>query len=112
MKIQEFTKESLKRRLQKSLSYDWVPESRAYSFRLRENYVQLNWKRKLRKAMGVETVACTGLHELIKEKMKLSAAAGHGMKSGPSVIIEGKIKCDEHLVYNLLATCPVRPMDL
>ncbi len=76
----------MKRRLQKSLSRDWIPEGRAYSFRLRENYVQLNWRRKKREAMGVETVTLTGLHDLIKEKLNDAKRMGN---SGQSVIVEG-----------------------
>ena len=88
--IQECTKESLKRRLQNSLSHDWIAESRAHAFPLKGYYVQLNWSRKIRKAMGTETVTLTSLHELIKEKMKANNAANHKKKSGQSVTVEGE----------------------
>ncbi len=76
----------MKKRLQKSLSHDWIPEGRAYSFRLRENYVQLNWRRKKREAVGVETVTLTGLLHLIKEKLNDAERIGN---PGQNVIIEG-----------------------
>ena len=83
--IRDSTKASLKRRLQKSLSNDWIPETRAHAFPLRDYYVQLNWSRKLRTAMETESETFTSLQELIKEKIKPVK-----IQHGQSVIIEGK----------------------
>ena len=67
LNIQAWTKESLKTRLNKSLSNDWIPERSAHKFPLRQYYVQLEWKQKIRTAMGSETKTLTSLHELLKE---------------------------------------------
>ncbi len=98
-KIQDWTKESLKRRLKKSLSNDWMPQQSAHKFPLREYYVQLEWKQKIRRAMRSETITLTSLHDLIKQlgiatrndKTQGSKAYSKN-KNPPSVIIEGKKK--------------------
>ncbi len=90
--IQDCLKASMKRKLKKSLSHDWIPESRAHAFPLRGYYVQLNWRRKIRSAMDTENVTVTSLHELIKEKIKTSKEKQEN-KIGHSFIIEGKDQC-------------------
>ncbi len=90
-KIEDYTKTSLKRRLKKSLSHDWIPESRAHTFPLRNFYVQVNWSKKVRKAMREEKVTLTSLHELIKEKTKSDADYVQQRELGQSIVIEGNI---------------------
>ncbi len=90
MKIQEWTQKSLKMRLQKSLSHDWIHENKSVKFPLREYYVQLNWKQKKRTPRGSETVTFTSIHELIKQLQQTGVGAGQ-MSNSSSVIIEGKI---------------------
>ncbi len=85
--IQDCLKESLKRKLKKSLSHDWIPESRAHAFPLRGYYVQLNWRRKIRTAMETENVTMASLHELIMEKIKTTDS--DAKKNGQSFIMEG-----------------------
>ncbi len=90
-KIQEWTQKSLKTRLQKSLSHDWIHESKSVKFPLREYYVQLEWEQKKRTAMGSKTVTLTSIHELIKQLQQSGSGAGQ-MSDSSSVIIEGKIR--------------------
>ena len=95
MKIKEWTKQSLKRRLNKSLSHDWIAERSAHKFPLRKYYVQLEWKQKVRTAMGSETRTLTSLHDLIKEigidtcDKSREATANHP-NDATIVIVEGK----------------------
>ena len=65
--IWEWTEQSLKRRLNKSLSHDWFPEKSAHKFPLRQYYVQLEWKKKIRTAVGSDRVTLTSLHDLVKQ---------------------------------------------
>ena len=97
MKIKSWTKESLKRRLQKSLSHDWIHEKASHKFPLRQYYVQLEWKKKIRKATKSKTVTLTSIHDLIKQlKLSESVTGGPGAEASntewdsSSVIIEGK----------------------
>ncbi len=84
------------RRLKKSLSHDWIPERSAHKFPLRQYYVQLEWKKKIRTAMRSETVTLTSLHELIKEitsEMSNDNAGGAATRhsdDSPSILVEGK----------------------
>ena len=89
-KIQEWTQISLKKRLQKSLSHDWIHEKSSHKFPLRKYYVQLEWEKKERTAMGSKKVTLTSIHELIKQLQQPGAGAGQ-MSDSSSVIIEGKI---------------------
>ncbi len=89
-KIQNWTRQSLKRRLTKSLSHDWIHESMSHKFPLRQYYVQLEWKKKIRTAMGSETVKLTSVNELIKQ-LKSPSSDGLDHAVAFSVIIEGKI---------------------
>ena len=102
-KIQDWIKDSLKRRLNKSLSHDWIPEKRAHKFPLRQYYVQLEWKKKVRTAMGSETITLTSLNDLIKQlglessdNSSLEPATKKKKPNYPSIqassiIVEGKI---------------------
>ncbi len=103
-KIQNWTKQSLITRLKKSLSHDWIHESVSHKFPLREYYVQLEWEKKSRTAMGSNTEVLTSIHELIKQ-LTLSDSDAESLSAGahlpkcdhPSVIIEGKTKCQPTL---------------
>ncbi len=86
-RIQDWNKDSLKRRLQKSLAHDWIPESRAHVFPLRKYYVQLEWRKKIREAMRTKTGTLTSIHELIQEMQSESSGEFH--QSGNTVLIEG-----------------------
>ncbi len=90
-KIQEWTQKSLKTRLQKSLSHDWIHENKSVKFPLRQYYVQLEWKQKIRTAMGSKTVTLTSIHDLIKQLQQPGAGASQ-LSDSSSVIIEGKIR--------------------
>ena len=90
-KIQEWTQKSLKTRLQKSLSHDWIHESKSVKFPLRQYYVQLEWTQKIITAMGSKTVTLTSIHDLIKQLQQYGAGAGQMTSDSSSVIIEGKI---------------------
>ena len=90
-KIQEWIQKSLKIRLQKSLSHDWIHESKSVKFPLRKYYVQLEWEKKERTAMGSKTVTLTSIHDLI-EQLQQSGAGAAQMSDSSSVIIEGKIR--------------------
>ncbi len=94
-KIQGWIIQSLKRRLNKSLSHDWIPEKSSHKFPLRKYYVQLEWKQKVRTAMGSESVVLTSLHDFIKQigggtcDMNQQAEVMHHQYDGLSVIVEG-----------------------
>ena len=82
-KIQDWTKQSLKTRLKKSLAHDWIPEKTSHKFPLRQYYVQLEWKQKIRTAMGSKTVTLTSIHDLIKVlTMSNSDAETQGAEMG------------------------------
>ena len=72
-KIQDWTKQSLKKRLAKSLSHDWINEKTSHKFPLRRYYVQLRWKKKVRTAMRSKTVTLTSIHDLIKQLMSTNS---------------------------------------
>ena len=80
--MQQWIQESLRRRLHKSLSCDWIHPERAHHFSLREFYVQLDWEKNIRHALKIEKVTLTSIHELIKQVLSSSTIS--------SVIIEGK----------------------
>ena len=65
-KIKAWTQEALKTRLRKSLSHDWIHETTSHKFPLREYYVQLEWEKKIRTAIGSKTVTLTSIYELTK----------------------------------------------
>ncbi len=95
-KVQEWIKESLRKRLQKSLSHDWIHEKTSHKFPLRQYYVELQWNKKIRTAMGSQNVTLTSIHELIKQlgvgrqdQAKQSAATSH-KTNHTSVLIEGE----------------------
>ena len=88
--IRQWTQISLKKRLQKSLSHDWIHEKSSHKFPLRKYYVQLEWEKKERTAMGSETVTLTSIHDLIKQLQQAGARASQ-LSNSSSVIIEGKI---------------------
>ncbi len=97
VKIKGWTKESLKRRLQKSLSHDWIHEKASHKFPLRQYYVQLEWKKKTRRATKSNIVTLTSIHDLVKQltvSESGTGSAGAGVSNtewdGYSVIIEGK----------------------
>ncbi len=95
-KIRDWTKQSLKRRLHKSLSHDWIHEKISHKFPLREYYVQLEWKKKIRTALGSNTVTLTSIHDFIKQlTMEDSVEGAPGGTDSKrqmvnSVMIEGK----------------------
>ena len=94
MKIQYWVKQSLQRRLHKSLSHDWIHDDTSHKFQLRQYYVQLEWTKKIRTAMGSTTVTLLSLHDLIKQLTvdesihKHPAASKRKLVS--SVVIEGR----------------------
>ena len=65
--IQQWLRESLERRLVKSLACDWMSKDTAHEFKLRQFYVQLEWEKKIRHALRTERVTLTSIHELIKQ---------------------------------------------
>ncbi len=77
-------------RLQKSLSHDWIDPSKAHVFPLRKYYVQLEWNKKIRNAMGCELVTLTSIHELVREVTKKSSNVEKDTPSGLNIVIEGK----------------------
>ncbi len=79
----------MKIRLQKSLSNDWHHEKNSYKFPLRQYYVQLEWKKKIRKALQSEIVTLTSLHELIKQ-LNFEEHVTCTESSNSSVMIEGR----------------------
>ncbi len=87
MKIKDWTQKSLKNRLRMNLSHDWIHEDKSHKFPLREYYVQLEWKKKIRTAMGRESVTLTSIYDLIKHLTSPDSNADIS-----SVIIEGKIE--------------------
>ena len=93
-KLQDWTRQSL----QKSLSNDWIHESSSHKFPLRQFYVQLEWKKKLRKAMVAEKVDITSIHEVIKQIKPVTHVPeekSHQTEDASSVLIEGKnVKLD------------------
>ncbi len=91
-KIQDWTKQSLQRRLHKSLSHDWIHEKTSHKFPLRQYYAQLEWKKKIRTAMGSDTVTLTSVHDLIKQLTRPEAIGGTGntRQKAMSVMIEGR----------------------
>ncbi len=70
--MQFWLRESLKRRLNKSLACDWMRPETVKHFPLRQFYVQLEWQKKVHHALSTEKVTLHSVHELIKE-MSLSA---------------------------------------
>ncbi len=66
-KLEDWTRQSLKRRLQKSLSNDWINESSCHKFPLRQFYVQLEWERKIRRAMSCDREVLTSIHEFLQQ---------------------------------------------
>ncbi len=86
-KIHDCLQQSLKTRLQKSLSHDWIPDSRAHKFYLRQYYVQLEWKKKIRTAFGSRTEILTSIHDLIKQ---LTSAKEN--KANMPAVLRGKRK--------------------
>ena len=92
MKIQRWLKDSLITRLQKSLSCDWIHESRAHKFPLRTYYVQLEWQKKTRQALAIKRETLTSIHELISQisannSIRTVRSSQHRRIS--SVLIEG-----------------------
>ena len=53
-----------------------MPERTARKFPLREYYVQLEWKKKIRTVMGNKTVTLTSIHDLIKHLTLSDSDAG------------------------------------
>ncbi len=95
-KIQGWIKQSLKRRLHKSLSHDWIHEKTSHKFPLRQYYVQLEWKKKIRTAMGSETVTLTCMQDLIKH---LTDSESKGQMVS-SLIIEGTFNISIFILSN------------
>ncbi len=91
--MQFWLRESLKRRLDKSLACDWMREETEKSFPLREFYVQLEWQRKVRRVLRTEKVTLHSIHELIEQMTEQNQQATGKPKSKTisNVIIEGKI---------------------
>ena len=98
-KLEDWTKQSLKRRLQKSLSNDWIKESSSHKFPLRQFYVQLEWEKKIRKAMGSEREVLTSIHDFLQQI--IPAGDGREMaqegknrwtEDASSVLIEGETR--------------------
>ncbi len=74
-KIQGWLRESLKRRLHKSLACDWMRPETEKHFPLREFYVQLEWKKKVHHVLSTKKVTLQSIYELI-EQMTLSECSG------------------------------------
>ncbi len=100
-KIQDWTKQSLQRRLHKSLSHDWIDKKTSHKFPLRQYYVQLEWEKKERTAMGSRKVTLTSAHNLIKQLTMSKAAGGTGCtrQKAMSVMIEGRFWHTEQTGY-------------
>ncbi len=112
-KIKDWTQQSLKKRLSKSLSHDWIHEEISHKFPLRQYYVQLEWKKKISTAMGSKYVTLTSIHDVINqlisshtEQESPGARASNTTHDSTSVIIEGKT---EEMFQSGL---PVRPARL
>ncbi len=88
VKIKDWTQLSLRKRLQKSLSHDWIHEKTSHKFPLRQYYVQLEWKRKKRTAMRTKIVTLSSLYDLIRE---IEIGEDEATNHAGSVIIEGKV---------------------
>ena len=74
-RIQVWLRESLKRRLHKSLACDWMRPENVKYFSLRKFYVQLEWKKKVHHVLSTEKVTLHSIHELI-ELMTLPECSG------------------------------------
>ena len=66
-KYRRYNKESLRRRLRNFLSTDWLPHEKAKTFPLRGYYVNLDWLKKIKKAMKDELVPMSRIHDLFKQ---------------------------------------------
>ena len=86
--IQNWNKESLKRRLHKSLSCDWMRT--AHQFPLRKFYVELEWQRKVREALWTERIRLDSLHDLINLMTSSDDQTTSDQQRITSVIVEGK----------------------
>ena len=62
-----YNKESLRRRLRNFLTTDWLPHDKAKTFPLRGYYVNLDWLKKIKKAMKDELVPMSKIHDLFKQ---------------------------------------------
>ncbi len=99
IKIQQWLRESLERRLHKSLACDWMPIHNVHQFPLRQFYVQLEWERKVHLALRTERVTLTSIHDLIQQMTKAEGTEKQTTTSrikesdrmtSKSVLIEGK----------------------
>ncbi len=93
-KIKQWTQQSLNTRLKKSLSYDWIHESRAHTFPLKEYYVQLEWQEKKREAHGFSRVKMTSINEVIKHITSHNEGQTNPVSKISSVLIEGEFSRD------------------
>ena len=94
--MQLWLRESLKRRLHKSLACDWMRPETEKHFPLREFYVQLEWQKKVRHALSTEKVTLHSIHELIEQMTEQNQPAD-GPKSEMSesrdtTVLESKEK--------------------
>ncbi len=102
--IQQWTRESLRRRLHKSLSCDWMHPDSAHHFSLRQFYVQLDWKKKIHGALTSRMITLTSINELIKQisasqnEGRHEPGTSHNTKTS-SVIIEGRSKNNKNILF-------------
>ncbi len=89
--MQLWLRESLKRRLRKSLACDWMREGTEKHFPLREFYVQLEWQKKVHNVLSTEKVTLHSIHQLIALMTEQNQQAADRPKDETSVIVEGKI---------------------
>ena len=62
--VRTHLKESLRRRCRNYLSHDWLPKDKARSFPLKKYYVELDWMRKLKKALRDEQIPMNRIHDI------------------------------------------------
>ncbi len=79
-KIRQWTRESLMRRLRKSLACDWMRPETVKHFPLRQFYVQLEWQQKIHHALRTEKVTLDSIHKVI-EKMTIKAKGAERQKT-------------------------------
>ena len=102
-KIQDWIKQSLEKRLKKSLSRDWLRNSD--KFRLRDFYVQLDLVRKIRRPLRSEQKSLTSIHELLEYINTVNSGgiqSAAGTSSISTVVLQGM---SLYKVYNYYQTC-------
>ena len=67
--IQKQTRDSLERNFKNALSHDWIPHDRAKTFPLKDFYVNLEWRRKVKGAIRNTKTRIGSLHEMLNSTM-------------------------------------------